>query len=142
MRYRFAIAAAAMTIAAAGAADAAPKNSAKAEKAPHAAAGGGGTDGSWLFEVTTTSGSCPGLIPTSLTFKEGRLVDAAGARAAVWGYVDDDGTIVTRFTQDVHVARAYGQLRGGSGSGAWSSNTDYCGGTWRATRRGAERAAQ
>ena len=56
---------------------------------------------------------------------------------AHWGYVDTDGTIMTRFTAQGHVARAHGQLRGNSGQGAWSSSTDMCGGTWRAQRGGA-----
>jgi hypothetical protein len=52
-----------------------------------------------------------------------------------WGYVDDAGQIVARFTgSGDRVARFHGQLRGSQGSGAWSSSTDMCGGTWRATR--------
>jgi hypothetical protein len=104
-------------------------------------------DGGWIIEARTTVGSCPALVPEAIEIRSDLVVGtgaaaatAASGRMAHWGYVESDGTIMTRFTTQGHVARAHGQLRGNAGSGAWSSSTDMCGGTWRAHRGGAERA--
>lgn len=102
-------------------------------------------DGAWTVQVTTTVGSCPALVPGAIDIREDRVAEtpimtASNARTHPWGYVESDGTIVARFTTQGHVARAHGQLRGNAGSGAWSSSTDMCGGTWKARRGGAERA--
>jgi hypothetical protein len=121
--------------------------------APRESAGtpeGGRYDGAWIFEARATVSSCPGLLPDSIEIRSDLLVGTqagaaalAAGRMAHWGYVESDGAIMTRFTsQDGHVARAHGQLRGNSGSGAWSSSTDKCGGTWRAQRGGAQRAGR
>jgi hypothetical protein len=107
-------------------------------------------DGAWIFEARATVGACPGLLPDAIAIR-GDLLDGthtgaaalAAGKMAHWGYVESDGAIMTRFTtQGGHVARAHGQLRGNSGSGAWSSSTDKCGGAWRAQRGGAERAGR
>ncbi|MBY6241652.1 hypothetical protein [Methylosinus sp. Sm6] len=128
----------------AGGALAAPRESAGA--APEA----GRYDGAWVFEARVTVGACPGLLPESIEIRDDLLVGTqagaaalAAGRMAHWGYVEGDGAIMTRFTsRDGHVARAHGHLRGNSGSGAWSSSTDKCGGAWRAQRGGAERAGR
>lgn len=104
-------------------------------------------DGAWTIEARTTVGSCPALVPGAVEIRGDRLVvtavaSASNVGATPWGYVESDGTIMTRFTTQGHVARAHGQLRGNAGSGAWSSSTDMCGGVWKAHRGGAERAAQ
>ncbi|ATQ69465.1 MULTISPECIES: hypothetical protein [Methylosinus] len=123
------------------------------QAAPRESAGtpeAGRYDGAWVFEARVTVGSCPGLLPGSIEIRGDLLVGTQAAAAAFaagrmahWGYVESDGAIMTRFTsQDGHVARAHGQLRGNSGSGAWSSSTDKCGGTWRAQRGGAQRAGR
>ena len=92
-------------------------------------------DGEWRIDSTTTVGACDGLIPTGLSIAEGKIANASGASVTSWGYVDEAGQIVARFTgSGDRVARFHGQLRGSAGSGAWSSSTDMCGGTWRATR--------
>ena len=92
-------------------------------------------DGEWRIESATTVGSCDGLIPTGLSIADGKIANASGASVTSWGYVDGAGQIVARFTGSAdRVARFHGQLRGSTGSGAWSSSTDMCGGTWRATR--------
>ena len=92
-------------------------------------------NGEWRIESATTVGSCDGLIPTGLSVVDGKIANASGASVTSWGYVDDAGQIVARFTgSGDRVARFHGQLRGSQGSGAWSSSTDMCGGTWRATR--------
>lgn len=101
----------------------------------------GDPNGSWTIEATTSVGECPMLIPDSLQIAENKVTAAPGAPGAPWGYVDEDGTIVARFTSEgERVARFHGTLRSGKGSGAWSSSTDMCGGTWRAWRT--ETAAQ
>jgi hypothetical protein len=109
----------------------------RAESAPV----GADFNGSWVIEAATTAGQCGGLVPNALTIRDNRIVDAGGVAGSPWGYIESDGTIVARFTdQGGHVARANGKLRGSTGSGAWSSPTDMCGGAWRAQRSGAERA--
>jgi hypothetical protein len=100
-------------------------------------------DGSWVFEVTTTVGSCPEILANIVNIKESRVAGVDVPNIAPWGYVEDDGTLVARFTrQDGRVARLNGQLRGASGAGAWSSSTDMCGGSWRASRGEAEHAVR
>ncbi len=96
----------------------------------------GDPNGSWAVEATTTVGECPALIPDQITIAENRVADAPDAKIAAWGYVDETGTLVARFTgEGEHVARLHGALKGGKGSGAWSSSTDMCGGAWRAAQR-------
>ena len=92
-------------------------------------------DGEWRVEATTTVGTCGGLIPGSLTIADHKIVSASGVPATSWGYVDEAGQIVARFTESGgRVVRLHGQLNETAGSGAWSSSTDLCGGVWRATR--------
>lgn len=92
-------------------------------------------NGSWAVEASTTVGSCPALIPTSLTIAENKLASVAGSAVQAWGYLDENGNIVARFTgEGEHVARFHGTLKAGKGAGAWSSSTDMCGGTWRAAQ--------
>ena len=92
-------------------------------------------DGAWRIESTTTVGTCGGQIPGDLTIVDHKIAGATGAPATSWGYVDEAGQIVARFTgSGGRVVRLHGRLRGATGSGAWSSSTDMCGGVWRATR--------
>ncbi len=135
---------------AADAALAGPRNKTPIERSTAAPAEPPGFDGRWTIEQTTTVGNCPQLIPGAVVIQGDQIVEATGGAAAAnisvapWGYVESDGTIVARFTlPDGRVVRAHGQLRAGAGagSGAWSSNSDYCGGSWRAQRESADRAA-
>jgi hypothetical protein len=121
---------------------------AKAQSGPEtSAAPVGDANGAWALESSTTVGNCPGLIPSSVQIVDGKIVATSEMAVAAWGYVDDAGTIVARFTaggeqgQGERVARIHGTLRSGKGSGAWSSSTDMCGGTWRAARTGEATAA-
>lgn len=92
-------------------------------------------NGRWVIEATTTVGECSTLIPPSVQIIDSKIVASPGPALSSWGYVDEEGTIVARFTgPGERVARFHGTLRGGRGSGAWSSSTDLCGGTWRASR--------
>lgn len=89
-------------------------------------------NGSWTIEATTRVGDCSALIPTGLTVADNKVASASGASLSAWGYVDEDGNIVARFTgQGEHVVRFHGLVRGGKATGAWSSSTDMCGGAWR-----------
>jgi hypothetical protein len=96
-------------------------------------------NGAWRVESTTTVGACGALIPTTLEIADNKIAGASGAEVAPWGYVDEAGNIVARFTAKgdggEHIARFHGALKGGKGSGAWSSSTDMCGGTWRAAQQ-------
>lgn len=124
----------AASLAAGGGALAKPRK-AENDARPAAAASVGGPNGVWTIEATTSVGNCPGLIPASLQIAENKISAATGANVSVWGYVDGEGNLVARFTGDGgRVVRFSGQLRGGRGSGAWSSSTDMCGGAWRASR--------
>lgn len=92
-------------------------------------------NGSWTVEATTTVGECATLIPSSLEIDDNKIAAAPGAQLSSWGYVDQDGSIVARFTgAGERVVRLHGTMRGGQASGAWSSSTDMCGGVWRASR--------
>ena len=92
-------------------------------------------DGEWRVESSTTVGSCDAPIPGAFTIADHRISGASGARATSWGYVDETGQLIARFTgTGGRVVRLSGQLVGATGSGAWSSPTDLCGGIWRATR--------
>ncbi|MGD9543207.1 MAG: hypothetical protein AB7F41_05635 [Methylocystis sp.] len=95
----------------------------------------GDPNGRWIVDATTTVGQCQSLIPQSIEIAGNKIIAATGPAVSSWGYVDDEGTIVARFTGDgQRIARFNGTLRGGRGAGPWSSSTDLCGGTWRASR--------
>jgi hypothetical protein len=92
-------------------------------------------NGAWSVDATTTVGDCPSLIPSRLQIAEGKIASVEGAAVQSWGYVDEGGNLVARFTgAGEHVVRFHGALKGSRGAGAWSSSTDMCGGTWRAAR--------
>lgn len=92
-------------------------------------------DGEWAAEARTTVGACAPSAMGTVTIRGGRVVDSSEPNVAVWGYVDDKNDISARFTKDGHVFRASGKIKARGAHGAWSSNTDNCGGTWSAQRR-------
>ena len=91
-------------------------------------------DGDWQVEARTTVGECAPGVSGTVRIEGGRVVASSADGVQVWGYLEDNGDISTRFTAGQKMARANGRLKGASGSGAWSSNTDYCGGTWKAQK--------
>jgi hypothetical protein len=91
-------------------------------------------DGVWTFEARTTEGACEPQAAGHLTIVEGRVVALDTPGVAPWGYIDDGGVLSARFSQGQDMMRAQGRLKGMAGSGAWSSNTRYCGGVWSAHR--------
>jgi len=128
------VAALAIVLAATGA-DARLARHAKSASGPPKASATRNTDGEWRVEATTSVGACGGLIPGSLTIADHKIASASGVSATIWGYVDEAGQIVARFTETSgRVVRLHGQLGETVGSGAWSSSTDLCGGVWHATR--------
>ena len=77
----------------------------QAAQAPQAAAYRD-PNGTWTVEASTTVGSCPSLIPSSLTLADNKIASGGGANVQVWGYLDEEGNIVARFTgEGEHVAR-------------------------------------
>lgn len=112
-----------------------PRKHGASAQAP-AAAAARDPNGVWNVESTTTVGNCRSLIPSALTLADGKIASVAGANVQSWGYLDESGNIVARFTgEGEHVARFHGVLKGGKGTGAWSSSTDMCGGSWRASQQ-------
>lgn len=91
-------------------------------------------DGDWTVEARTTVGDCAPEVSGTVRIEGGRVVASSAEGVAVWGYIDEGGAIAARFTTDQHMARANGKLKGAAGTGAWSSNTNYCGGVWKARR--------
>ena len=97
-------------------------------------------DGDWKVDVRTTVGDCQPEVAGVIKVEGGRVVAVSdGAIAAsieAWGYVEANGDLSARFTQGQAMLRASGRLKGRTGAGAWSSNTNYCGGKWTAQRAG------
>ncbi len=91
-------------------------------------------DGDWSVALRTTVGECPQSTDGTVRIAEGRVVASSGEGVGVWGYVEDSGAVSARFTQGEAMLRANGTIKGAKASGAWSSNTNYCGGTWTAQR--------
>ncbi|MFV0281286.1 MAG: hypothetical protein ACK5JM_11085 [Rhodoblastus sp.] len=91
-------------------------------------------DGEWQVEARTTVGKCAPEASVHVRIADGRIVASDAQGVEVWGYLEDNGDISARFTAGQKMARGNGKLKGGSGSGAWSSNTDYCGGVWTARK--------
>jgi hypothetical protein len=93
-------------------------------------------DGDWTVDVRTTVGDCQSEIAGTVHVQDGRVIASSADGVDVWGYVEDDGVVSARFTQGQDILRANGKMKGAAGSGAWSSNTRYCGGKWSARRVG------
>lgn len=109
-------------------------NKAKPENERALSGPAGGANGTWSIDAATTVGACQLSIPPSFDVIDNKIAASSSAGSS-WGYVDQGGTIVARFTgQGERVVRFSGTLRNGRGAGAWSSSTDLCGGTWRASR--------
>ncbi len=91
-------------------------------------------DGHWRVNVMTTVGKCEPSAHAVVTIKDNRVADIDAQGVEAWGYVDDTSTFVGHFSQGQRVLRANGEVHGDSASGPWSSNTDYCGGSWSAQK--------
>jgi hypothetical protein len=91
-------------------------------------------DGRWSVDVVTTVGKCEPSAHAVVTIKDNRVAGIGADGVEAWGYIDASNTFVGRFSQGQRVLRADGSVRGDSAAGPWSSNTDYCGGTWKARK--------
>jgi hypothetical protein len=99
-----------------------------------ALAAGTSADGQWQVQLQTTVGACPASGETVVTIKQNRVVSISASGVTPWGYVDESNAFVGHFSSGQKVLRANGDVRGATAHGPWSSQTDYCGGTWTAHR--------
>jgi ABC-type amino acid transport substrate-binding protein len=97
-----------------------------------ALAAAGSHDGQWQVELQTKVGACPANFETVVSIKQNRVVAISASGVSPWGYIDETNTFVGHFSSGQKVLRANGDVRGNSARGPWSSQTDYCGGTWTA----------
>ncbi|WP_294531987.1 hypothetical protein [uncultured Rhodoblastus sp.] len=97
-------------------------------------AAGKAHDGHWQVQLQTAVGACAASAETVVAIKQGRVVSISAAGVTPWGYVDENNTFVGHFSNGQRVMRAHGDVRGSSAHGPWSSQTDYCGGTWAARK--------
>lgn len=91
-------------------------------------------DGAWNVVVHTQVGPCPSEISGTVFIENGDVKGTSAPGIGVWGGIDLKGQVSTRFTQDRDMLRAFGKATHSQASGAWSSNTKYCGGRWEAHR--------
>ena len=101
-------------------------------------------DGRWTI-VATAGGDCPVVRQNMIAvIRGGRLIQMqmTGLSASSSGHVTSDGAFVAQFSTLGHAAQAHGTLQATSGSGAWSSSSEICGGTWRAHRSGVAQASR
>jgi hypothetical protein len=93
---------------------------------------GASHDGHWQVQLQTTVGACPASGETVITVKQNRVESISASGVSPWGYVDENDTFVGHFSSGDKVIRANGEVKGNMAHGPWSSQTDYCGGTWTA----------
>ena len=101
---------------------------------PALAASAPSFDGLWSVEGTTDVGPCEKTIHGEIRIEHNDIVAAEGAEAQAVGSIDNSGSVWARLTSAAGQARANGRFHGASASGAWSSNTAYCGGRWTARK--------
>jgi hypothetical protein len=93
-------------------------------------------DGIWTVEGTTDVGPCDKTFRGDVKIQGNDLVEAEGIPVKAIGSIDAaTGTGWARLTRNDGQARANGHFKGASASGAWSSNTAYCGGRWTAHKK-------
>ena len=93
-------------------------------------------DGVWTVDGTTDVGPCDKAFHGEVKVRDNDIVEASDGVAQAIGAIDPRGSDWARLTAASGVARASGRLKGASASGAWSSNTAYCGGRWTAKKKG------
>jgi hypothetical protein len=93
-------------------------------------------DGVWTIEGTTDVGPCQKTFGGEAKIQGNDLVSLSETNAQAAGAIDGKGVGWARLTRFDGQARATGRFRGATASGAWSSNTSYCGGRWTARRKG------
>jgi hypothetical protein len=96
----------------------------------------GAYDGLWSVSIRTKSGPCDAAYRYPARIVGGRVTQAASDFSyQVSGAVVASGAIVVMVSRGLGTATGYGQLRGASGSGRWSTAGNQCYGTWSAMRR-------
>ncbi|SFK12848.1 hypothetical protein [Methylocapsa palsarum] len=93
-------------------------------------------DGVYAVDVVTRQGACDRSYRWTIAVSGGRVRSTGDALMQASGSIDKNGVVALTFRRDNDFARAAGRVKGSTGSGAWSSPTLQCGGSWRATRLG------
>jgi hypothetical protein len=93
-------------------------------------------DGIYAVDITTREGSCDKDYHWKISVSGGRISSAGDTPMAASGQIDQRGIVDVAFRRFGQVAKVFGKLAMGSGSGTWSSPTMQCAGSWRATRQG------
>jgi hypothetical protein len=93
-------------------------------------------DGIYAVDITTRKGSCDRDYHWLIAVSGGRVSSAGDALMEASGRISRRGIVALAFERFGQVATATGKLARGAGSGAWSSPTMQCAGSWRATRQG------
>jgi hypothetical protein len=93
-------------------------------------------DGIYAVDITTRQGKCDRDYHWLIAVTGGRVSSAGDALMEASGRISRRGIVALAFERFGQVAMATGKLTRGAGSGAWSSPTMQCAGSWRATRQG------
>lgn len=94
-------------------------------------------DGTYGIEVATLDGTCGGSHWT-VEVVHGQITSIAPNtyNAYATGLIEDDGTVsMSLHGGNGDVVHVGGTVKTASGTGAWSSPTLLCGGTWRADKQ-------
>lgn len=91
-------------------------------------------DGHWRVELVTTVGNCQKSGLAVLTVKNNKIAAIDELGIEPWGYIDETNTFVGHFSSGEKVLRANGSVLGEFAKGPWSSQTEFCGGTWTARK--------
>lgn len=92
------------------------------------------SEGRWRITLQTEIGSCPKRIETTAFVRKGDIEPDAGGALKASGAFDTGEAMWARLTRGKELYRLQGRIGRGRGKGAWSSNTQMCGGTWMAVR--------
>jgi hypothetical protein len=93
-------------------------------------------DGIYAVDITTRQGRCDRDYHWLIAVSGGRVSSAGDMLMEASGRISRRGIVALAFERFGQVAMATGKLTRGAGSGAWSSPTMQCAGSWRATRQG------
>lgn len=91
-------------------------------------------DGVYSVEVYTQSGACDRVYRWTINVAGGRVVSGGDGFMQASGRISENGAVSLAFRRDNQVANVTGRVKGGAASGAWSSPTMQCAGSWRAAR--------
>lgn len=92
-------------------------------------------DGRWSVAIVAESGDCSARYTVPIDVDGGQVRYAGRFSAEASGKVGASGQLEVSFAYRDDVVRAKGSLTDRNGYGSWTSPTQECGGTWRATRK-------